>query len=119
MNADRREILSYVAGIAGAVLALLLLANSIRDYLFVSRLLTVQQVRRELVLDAVVESNHLQATEKDMDERITALAAGRNMPTGQLYAQLEKAGRLRELERSLTEDKAFAWLLQQSTVVDA
>lgn len=78
-----------------------------------------QQVRRELVLDAVVESNHLQATEKDMDERITALAAGRNMPTGQLYAQLEKAGRLRELERSLTEDKAFAWLLQQSTVVDA
>ena len=34
--------------IAGAVLALLLLANSIRDYLFVARLLTVQQVRREL-----------------------------------------------------------------------
>jgi hypothetical protein len=32
--------------IAGAVLALLLLANSIRDYLFVSRLLTVQQVRQ-------------------------------------------------------------------------
>jgi hypothetical protein len=34
--------------IAGAVLALLLLANSIRDYLFVSRLLTVQQVRQDL-----------------------------------------------------------------------
>jgi len=34
--------------IAGAVLALLLLANSIRDYRFVSRLLTVQQVRQEL-----------------------------------------------------------------------
>lgn len=78
-----------------------------------------QQVRRELVLDAVVESNNLAATEKDVDERITTLAAGRNMPTGQLYAQLEKAGRLRELERSLTEEKAFAWLLQQSTVVDA
>jgi trigger factor len=78
-----------------------------------------QQVRRELVLDAVVEGNGLLATEKDVDERIKALAAGRNMPTGQLYAQLEKAGRLRDLERSLTEDKAFAWLLQQSTVVDA
>ena len=34
--------------IAGAVLALLLLANSIRDYLFVWRLLAVQQVRQEL-----------------------------------------------------------------------
>ena len=29
------------------------------------------------------------------------------------------AGRLRDLERSLTEEKAFGWLLQQSTVVDA
>jgi hypothetical protein len=34
--------------IAGAVLALLLLANSIRDYLFVWRILAVQQVRQEL-----------------------------------------------------------------------
>jgi hypothetical protein len=34
--------------IAGGVLALLLLANSIRDYLFVWRLLAVQQVRQEL-----------------------------------------------------------------------
>ena len=33
---------------AGAVLAVLLLANSIRDYLFVSQLLAVQQVRRQL-----------------------------------------------------------------------
>jgi hypothetical protein len=34
--------------IAGGVLALLLLGNSIRDYRFVSRLLAVQQVRHEL-----------------------------------------------------------------------
>ena len=34
--------------IAGAVLALLLLANSVRDYLFVWRILAVQQARREL-----------------------------------------------------------------------
>ncbi len=78
-----------------------------------------QQVKRELVLDAVVDGNNLAATAKEVDERIEALAASRNMPVGQLYAQLEKAGRLRELERSLTEEKAFAWLLSQSTVVDA
>jgi trigger factor len=78
-----------------------------------------QQVRRELVLDWVVESQGLRATEQELDARVAELAAGRNLPAGQLYAQLEKAGRLRELERSLTEEKAFAWLLQQSTVVDA
>jgi len=78
-----------------------------------------QQVRRELVLDTIVEAQGLRATEIDLDQRVAALAASRNLPTGQLYAQLEKAGRLRDLERSITEEKAFAWLLQQSTVVDA
>ncbi len=78
-----------------------------------------QQVRRELVLDTVVEEHGLAATEADIDGRVQQLAAGRNLPAGQLYAQLEKAGRLRDLERSLTEEKAFAWLLQQSTVVEA
>jgi len=77
------------------------------------------QVRRELVLDAVVDGQQLAATEQDIDTRVAELAAGRNLPAGKLYAELEKAGRLRELERSLTEEKAFAWLLQQSTVVDA
>lgn len=78
-----------------------------------------QQVRRELVLDAVVEREKLAATEAELDERVSALAAGRSLPVGQLYAQLEKAGRLRDLERSITEEKAFAWLLNQSTVVEA
>jgi trigger factor len=77
------------------------------------------QVRRDLILDTVAEAHQLRATEAELDERIAALAAGRNLPAAQLYAQLEKAGRLRELERSITEEKAFAWLLQQSTVVDA
>jgi trigger factor len=76
-------------------------------------------VRRELVIDAVVEAQELAATEAEIDARVQELAAARNMQASQLYAQLEKAGRLRELERSLTEEKAFAWLLQQSTVVDA
>ena len=78
-----------------------------------------QQVRRELVLDSVVEANALTATEAEVDQRITQLAASRNLPVGQLYAELEKAGRLRDLERALTEEKAFAWLLQHSSVVEA
>ena len=38
---------------------------------------------------------------------------------GQVYAQLQKSSRLQELERALTEEKAFAWLLSQSTVDEA
>lgn len=74
------------------------------------------QVRRDLALDAVAEANQLYATEADIDARIAELAAARNVPPAQLYASLEKANRLRELEHSLTEEKTFGFLLPQSTV---
>src|SRR6476619_2462982 len=74
------------------------------------------QVRRDLVLDAVVEANGLRATEAELDQRVGALAAARGVPAGQLYGDLQKANRLSELERAITEEKAFAWLLQQSTI---
>lgn len=74
------------------------------------------QVRRDLVLDAVVEANGLRATESELDARVAELAAARGVSTGELYASLQKAKRLPELERALTEEKAFAWLLQQSTI---
>ncbi|MEO6068703.1 MAG: trigger factor [Gemmatimonadota bacterium] len=76
------------------------------------------QVRRGLVLDAVVDANKLTATEADIDARVSELAKARNAPPAQLYASLEKAGRLRDLERALTEEKAFTFLLSQSTVTE-
>src|SRR6478752_4447135 len=74
------------------------------------------QVRRDLVLDAVVEANGLRATEAELDQRVGELAAARGVPAGELYGNLQKANRLPELERAITEEKAFAWLLQQSTI---
>ncbi|HEY9015024.1 MAG TPA: hypothetical protein VIM84_08170, partial [Gemmatimonadales bacterium] len=74
------------------------------------------QVRRDLVLDAVVDSNNLRATEAELDQRVGELAAVRGVPAGELYGSLQKNNRLPELERAITEEKAFAWLLQQSTI---
>jgi trigger factor len=74
------------------------------------------QVRRDLVLDHVVESQGLRATAAELSQRIEELAARRGMPAEQLAASLEKAKRLRDVERSLTEEKVFAFLLSQSTV---
>ena len=73
-------------------------------------------VRRDLILGAVVEQEKLAATEADVDAKVAEMAAARGVETGQLYASLQKANRLPELERALTEEKAFAWLLAQSTV---
>lgn len=77
------------------------------------------QVRRDLILDALVERHALKATEADLDGRIQELAAKRNVSAGELYATLEKSKRLRDLERGLTEDKVFQFLLAQSTVEEA
>jgi len=77
------------------------------------------QVRRDLVLDYVVESQTLRATEGELDARIQQLAERRGMPAAQLYASLEKAKRLRDVARSITEEKVFAYLLSQSTVEQA
>lgn len=74
------------------------------------------QVRRDLVLSAVAEAEKLYATEADVDARIATMAAARNVPVGQVYASLQKANRLAELERAITEDKVFGFLLQHSTV---
>src|SRR2546428_7504372 len=77
------------------------------------------QVRRDLVLDHVVESQNLRATEAELDQKIQELAERRGMPAAQLYASLEKAKRLRDVARSITEEKVFAYLLSQSTVEQA
>jgi trigger factor len=78
-----------------------------------------RQVKRDLVLDAVVEQNGLRATEAEIDTRIAAMAEARGTSAGELYSSLQKGNRLAELERGITEEKAFEFLLQQSTVEKA
>ncbi|HYL55531.1 MAG TPA: trigger factor [Gemmatimonadales bacterium] len=76
------------------------------------------QVRRDLILDWLVEHHDLRATDAEVEQRIAELAArrGGGMPAAELRASLEKAKRLRDLERGLTEEKVFTFLLSQSTV---
>jgi trigger factor len=80
------------------------------------RSLAEQQVRRDLVLDHVAERERLRAGPEEVEQRLRELAERRRTPVEQLRASLEKAGRLRDLERGLTEEKIFTFLLSQSTV---
>lgn len=75
-----------------------------------------RQVRRDLVIDAIAEGEKLTASEAEIDDRVAEMATSRDMEAGQLYASLQKAGRLPELERSITEEKVFKHLLEQNTV---
>ena len=72
-----------------------------------------------LVLGAVAEQQQLRATEAELDERIAKIATARGSSPAEVYKSLEEAKRLPELERSITEEKVFAYLLSQSTVTEA
>ena len=76
-----------------------------------------RQVRRDVVIETLAEREKLAATEKDVDDKVSELAAKRGVAPGQLYASLQKAGRLKEIERGITEDRVFAWLFERNTVV--
>jgi trigger factor len=80
------------------------------------RAMAERQIRRDLVIETLAEQEKLAATEKDIDDRITEQAEKRGVNPGQLYAQLEKSGRIKEIERSLTEDNVFRWLLEKNEV---
>jgi trigger factor len=80
------------------------------------RAMAERQIRRDLVIETIAEKEGLTATEKDLDDRIAEQAEKRGANPGQIYAQLEKSGRLKEMERSITEDKVFKWLLDRNEV---
>jgi trigger factor len=80
------------------------------------RSMAERQIRRDLVIETIAEKEGLTATEKDLDDRIAEQAEKRGAKPGQIYAQLEKSGRLKEMERSITEDKVFKWLLDRNDV---
>ena len=75
-------------------------------------------VRRDLIFDTVAEREHLAATDEALAARIAEIAQRRGETPAAVRASLEKAGRLRELERSITEENVFTHLLGQSTVED-
>jgi trigger factor len=75
-----------------------------------------RQVRRDLIIDTVAERESLKATESDIDDRVSEVASKRGADPGQVYASLQKAGRLREIEQSITEEKVFAWLMERNEV---
>jgi trigger factor len=75
-----------------------------------------RQVRRDLIVDSIAKRENLGATEADIDDRVAEVARKRDADPGQVYSSLQKAGRIRELEQSITEDKVFDWLLKHNEV---
>jgi trigger factor len=77
-----------------------------------------RQIKRDLIVEALAEQEKLAASERDLDDRVSEQATERGVEPGQLYAALEKSGRLKDLERTITEDKVFKWLVERNDIVN-
>ena len=75
------------------------------------RAMAERQVRRDLIIDALAEREKLDGDrERTRRPGRGDVAEQRGTDPGQVYASLQKAGRLKEIERSITEEKVFEWL---------
>lgn len=75
-------------------------------------------VQRILVIERIAEIQGLAATEDDLDQRIEEIAAANDTDPAKVYAQLQKSGRLEQLERELTERRVFDFLKSQSEIIE-
>jgi len=75
-----------------------------------------RQVRRDLIVERLAEREKLKATEADIDARVAEMASKRNADVSQVYMSLQKAGRLKEIEQALTEEKVFNWLMERNEI---
>ena len=80
------------------------------------RPLAERQVRRDVVVGELAKAHNLTATAADVDVEIEALARARGQEPGTLYASMQKANRLNEVEHGLTERKVFEWLMARNTI---
>ena len=75
-------------------------------------------VKRLMVIETVAETHGLHATAEEVAAKVAELAERGGITPAQARAQLDKAGRLANLERELTDRKVFAFLRDQSIIRD-
>ena len=79
----------------------------------------VKAVQRILVIERVAEIEGLQSNDDEIDARVEEIAEKNDSNPAEVYARLQKAGRIDQLGREITEQKVFEHLKEQSTITDA
>lgn len=73
-------------------------------------------MKRMLIVEGVAEREGLSATQDEIDQKVEELAAKHGRTPSEVWLQLEKSGQLEMLERDITEEKVFAFLLEKNPV---
>ncbi len=76
------------------------------------------EVRGQLLLDALAENEKLEVADEEVDMRVTDLAARSGKTVGRLKAEMGRDGRLENIVFQLKQDKAVALLIENATVTE-
>jgi trigger factor len=74
------------------------------------------EVRGQLLLDALAESEKIEVSDEEVDARVADIAARSGKTAGRLKAEMARDGRLENTVFQLKQDKAVALILETATV---
>jgi trigger factor len=78
----------------------------------------LEEVRGQLLLEAVADAEKIEVTEPELDERVAELAAQRGKPPGKVKAEMERDGSLDSLRWRLRQDKALDRVVSRATITE-
>jgi trigger factor len=76
-------------------------------------------VKRILLVERVADTQGLRATDEELDTRVEEIAARNDASPAEIYARLQKSGRLEQVEMEITERKVFEFLTSKSEIKQA
>jgi trigger factor len=78
----------------------------------------LQSVKLDLALRSLVEEEHIEVSDKELDEELAAMGERLEMGVDEVRDQLEQAGRLPAVRSDRRKTKAMRWLTENVELVD-
>ncbi len=75
-------------------------------------------VRGELLIEAVAAKENIEVTDTDVDARVEELASYQGKPANRLRAELDRDGRLADIQFSMRREKALDLLIERAVVTE-
>ncbi len=73
-------------------------------------------IKRTLILQQIATEQGFEATKEEVQRRLEEISKAAGRPVGEIRGRLAKSGEMRDIERSITEQKVFEFLREQSEV---
>jgi trigger factor len=79
----------------------------------------LEEVRGQLLLEAIAEQEKLEVSDGEVDAKVTELAKQREKPPGKLKAEMARDGSLESLRWRLRQEKALDHVVARATITEA